>query len=160
MKVFKDKNGTDWTIDLTVEALMRVKELADVDLLDLEKSCYLMADDRLLQARVLYALCKPQCDERGKSMEQFFGLLTGEALIAAAETIPEEVLSFFPKPRREAVRRAMEKKLEIEAAGGVMVIEKIGGLDVQRMLRDALGPSSTSSPASAASTPARLPSGA
>jgi hypothetical protein len=154
MKLFKDKEGMEWTIDVSVDALMRVRELAKVDLLDLENSCYLMAEDKILQAEVLWAICKPQADQRNLSSTDFYRRLNAEALEAAAAAVPEEVLSFFPKPRREAVRRAMVKKTELEETGGRLAIDKIDRMDVQKILRDALGASSTSSPASAGSTPA------
>ncbi|MCR9218211.1 MAG: hypothetical protein NXI14_13545, partial [bacterium] len=75
MRTFKDNQGREWTVEITVAAIKRVRGLAGVDLMEvLEGSNGLiekLVRDPVLLCDVIYAACKPQADERQVTDETF-----------------------------------------------------------------------------------------
>jgi hypothetical protein len=153
MKRFKDNKGDEWAVDMRVDALARVKDATGLDLLDLQQAVTRLNDDVYLLADVAYMACRPECETRGLSREQFYARLSGESLAAASAAVVESVIDFFPPARRGVMRRAVEKMAAVEAEVTARTIERLDALDVQRLVQGALGNSSTSAPGSAASTP-------
>lgn len=154
MKAFKDKDGRDWSVAIDVNAAKRVKAICQVDLFSVLEGKLigeLMADPALL-VDVIYAVCKPEADAASITAEQFGSRLVGDAIDAATTALIEDLVDFFPKARRQLIRRAVDKMQSIEAAGIEMAGTKIDQMDVGALLRTALGDSAGGSPASAAST--------
>lgn len=74
MAAFTDNQQRHWPVRIDVNALRRVKDLAGVNLAtDVFGETLLpqLANDPLLLANVLYAIIKPDADQRGISDEQF-----------------------------------------------------------------------------------------
>lgn len=174
MHVFRDATlqAREWALVITVETLRRVKALCSVDLLDVVKPprpperslLERLVDDPVMLADVLYAVCRPECEARGVTDEQFGRLLVGDVIDLATAALLEELADFFPQSRRAVLKKALAKmhafEERITAAALARLDDPALDAELDAVLRRALGDSggsSPSSPASSASTPAPAP---
>lgn len=168
MRTFKDNQGHEWTVEITVAAIKRVRGLAGVDLMEvLEGSNGLiekLVRDPVLLCDVIYAACKPQADERQVSDEAFGASMAGDAIEHATAALLEELVDFCPSPRDranlgrvlKATREVMDKARDVVER---RIDELIDGGALERAVLEAVPPtaeaaaggSSGSAPASSAS---------
>ena len=163
MKTFTDTAGRTWTLAVTVDAVRRVRDLVGVNLARIVEPrepggpvplLTDLEDDILLLVDVLFALVKPQADSQSVTDEEFGRALGGEALAAAHEAFWGELADFFRCLKRPAEARAIEKQAAVVRAAMAVAERKIEALDVDALVARMDGGSSSSAPASAASTPA------
>lgn len=128
MRYFNDKNGKQWELSIDYSTIKRVKALCDVQILNLiavdEKTGLVesdlldrLIDDPILLVDVLYACCKPQADMLNMSDEDFGRSFTGEEIERATKVLLDEVVDFFPEPKRTMLRKminAVNRHLEKE----------------------------------------------
>jgi len=168
MRTFKDNQGREWTVEITVAAIKRVRGLAGVDLMEvLEGSNGLiekLVRDPVLLCDVIYAACKPQADERQISDEAFGASMAGDAIEHATAALLEELVDFCPSPRDranlgrvlKATRDVMDKARDVVER---RIDELIDGGALERAVLEAVPPtvevaaggSSGSAPASSVS---------
>jgi len=137
MKTFQDNAGRQWTVTLNVAALKRVRAMTSVDLfnvvtLDENKKPDIsllerLSEDPILLVDVLYAACKPEADAQKVTDEQFGAAMAGDAIEHATNALLEELVDFFPDPKRKVLRKilaanrrfgeTMKKKVEAELTG-------------------------------------------
>ena len=137
MKTFQDNAGRQWTVTLNVAALKRVRAMTSVDLfnvvtLDENKKPDIsllerLSEDPILLVDVLYSVCKPEADTQNVSDEQFGAAMAGDAIEHATNALLEELVDFFPDPKRKVLRKilaanrrfgeTMKKKVEAELVG-------------------------------------------
>ena len=162
MKTFKDNAGRNWTLAVNVAAIKRVKGLLNVNLLDTAGGKLIddLISDPILLVDVLYALCKPEADANGVSDVQFGEAMSGDAIDLATTAMLEELADFFPKDRdRQRARRVLSMMDKLIAKAQDTLDAKLAAAEPQlekmmlERLERTLLPSSTSSPASSASTP-------
>jgi len=160
MKTFTDNEGRSWTVEVNVAALKRVKGLAGVDLLEVLDGALIerLIRDPVLLCDALYAVCKPEADEKGVSDEDFGRAMAGDAIEHATAALLDEIVSFCPSPRDRAAlgrvlaatRTAMDKARDlVEARLDSGELEK--AID-EALERASAGDSSTAAPASSGST--------
>jgi len=159
MAEFRDNEGRPWTIQVTTTTLKRVKSLLGFDLgkMAADGSLYkVLADDPILLCDLLYAICKPQADERKLSDEDFGRGLAGDAIDAATTALMEGLIDFFPKGRRELHRKALAKFRTLETKAIQNAEDRIDSDELDRELDRRLESLSfaTSSEGSPESTPA------
>ncbi len=168
MRTFKDNQGREWTVEITVAAIKRVRGLAGVDVMEvLEGSNGLiekLVRDPVLLCDVIYAACKPQADERQVSDEAFGASMAGDAIEHATAALLEELVDFCPSPRDranlgrvlKATRDVMDKARDVVERRIDELIDS-GALErtvleaVPPTVEAAAGGSSGSAPASSAS---------
>ena len=116
MKSFTDSLGRAWTLVVNVATIKRVRALCGVDLntiVEVEdgkpsaKLLERLSGDPVLLVDVLYAVCKPECDQRNVSDEDFGAAMAGDAVEQATDALLDEVIDFFPAAKREAFRRIL-----------------------------------------------------
>lgn len=153
---FTDAAGVTWSLALTVTAVKRVRELVGVDLGRFfgqgpaAERTREQLSDVVTVANVLFAIVKPQADQKGITDEQFGEALSGDVIAEASELLLEGLLSFQPsREGRAALRQVIEARRRLGLAQLNEAVTK---------LTAASGESSTSVPASSASTPAPSPS--
>lgn len=121
MKTFRDTAGREWAIAVDVNAIKRVMK-APIEHLGEPLKVNLLAlvepDSDLLKkvveypplvCDIAYALCKPQCDEKGVSDEDFGRAMGGDVLEKALDAIIEETVDFFPQGRRAVLKKVLSK---------------------------------------------------
>jgi len=152
VKTFKDAKGREWTVDITVAAVRRIKDLAEVDLLALlDKESDLWTSilrSPVLLGAVLHAACRPQVDGKPLSREEFDEGLAGKAITDALVALEEDLISFFPAHLQATVLEAM-------LAANTRAMERMRTA-VASFPTD--GGGSTNSPASSDATPPPSPS--
>ena len=153
MKSFTDNTGRTWTLVVNVATIKRVRALCGVDLnsiVDVEdgkpsaKLLERLSGDPVLLVDVLYAVCRPECDQKGVSDEDFGAAMAGDAVEQATDALLDEIVDFFPAAKRKAFQRilsasrrfgeAARRRLEATLADGrledalVSELERLTGL--------------------------------
>lgn len=154
MKLFKDNAGRDWSVSVNVATLKRVRDLLNVDLLDMATLEKLSADPVLL-VDVLYVICRDEAKAGDVTDEQFGVGLAGDSLDAATTAMMEELVSFFPPRRRAILRKIIDRMRGLESKQLDLIEQRIDGGELDRIVEESLarlnsGKTSTSSPASSA----------
>jgi len=163
MKVFKDNAGREWTVEINVAALKRVKSLTGVDLLGVLDGTLIerLIRDPVLLCDVVYAICKSQADERSVTDEDFGRAMAGDAIERATEALLEELVSFCPSPRDRAnLGRVLKATRDVMDKARDIVEAKLDSGELEKAAEQALeqaqtgpGNSSGTAPASPASIP-------
>lgn len=135
MKSFKDVNGKDWIISISVGSIKRVRDLLGINLLDCIKSNLIddLKSDPITLVDVLFCLCKEQADKAGISDINFGEAMAGDALEQATDAFLEELINFFPSQKRELLAKAMEKVREAEKVAMARAEKQLEELDVSNL---------------------------
>jgi len=160
MKSFKDSEGREWLIHVNVSAVKRVRDLTKVDLPGLiGEGLGKLLEDPVEFVNVLYVLVKPQADSRNPPVtdEEFGAALGGDTLERAADAFVEELIDFFPAPRRQPLRELMKKARQVSDLMLTRASERIAALDPEELAGPS-GGSSGDTPGPSASTPDPSPS--
>ena len=161
MKTFKDSTSRTWTIAINVAAIKRVRDLVDVDLLEIVggKLIERLVGDPILLCDVVYAVCKPEADAAGITDEQFGQAMAGDAIERATKALLEDLVDFSPSPRDRAnLHRVIEKVWGAMDRARELIETRLASGELDRAIEQALqnaGGSSGSAPALQASTPPR-----
>ena len=108
MHKFTGNDGHEWGISLNSWTAREVKKATGVDLLDLETLTAKLADAYVL-VDVLWVMVRKEAEAAGIADEEFGRSLAGDAIEAATAAMLEEIIDFFPQPRRPVLRKALEK---------------------------------------------------
>jgi len=158
MQSFKDNAGRQWSVEINVAALKRVRGLTGTDLMQVIEGTLIekLIRDPVLLCDVVYAICKPEADTRSVSDEDFGKAMAGDAIEAATTAVLEGLVGFCPSPRDRAnlgrVLQAMKKVME---RARDLVEKKLDGGELDRLtdrLLETAGASSISAPEPSAST--------
>lgn len=168
MKQFKDMKGRPWDVEVTVSTLKRVKALLGVDLMQVVEGKDLLQRlyaDPCFLVDVVCAVLRPQLEAKGVGDEDFGAAMAGDAIEHAAVALIEEIIAFCPSQKDranllavwKAAQSGMERARDLAAAR-----IQSGALDkaIDKAIGQTLGTagiSSTTPPASSASTPAPTP---
>lgn len=173
MKTFHDAHGREWTVEVNVATLKRVKDLTGLDLTKLvdpdSDVIRRLSDDVFLLFECLCALLKPQLESRGLTADEFGQSLDEESTEKAATALFEGTIDFFREQKRMLLKRAFSKvKTAVETTESRAIERAMQQIETEafdRAIHEALGAessktsggSATASPASSASTPDRSP---
>ena len=168
--IWTDAENRTWSTAISVNAIRRVKELVGVNLLEVFDGEMLarLADDPVLLVNTLYAVCKPQADERDVSDEAFGELLVGDTIELAAAALVRGIADFFPKDRRAVLDRLWAATRRTRTEAIQMATDKLDSSLVEQAITGAIrkasdeidqqlrkfGETSTSLPESSELTPA------
>lgn len=162
MQTFSDNEDRTWTLKLTLGSAERVKALVGVDLLepcDTGDPPLLtrLGTEVALLCDVIFALIKPQADERGVTDEQWAEAMGGDAILEAQKAFYEELVGFFRMlGRRDVVKAAATQQRMIELVISANE-ERIDAVDPEKEVAAIYGDSPTSSGPSPESTPGPTP---
>ena len=136
MRTFTDNTGREWTVAVNVDALKRVQGLIGVNLIEQAidgKLFTRLAVDPILLCDIIYALCRPQAESAGVSDDEFGRAMGGDAIQFATTALLEELVDFFPNPRRNVLRRALAKSAEIDEERMALIQTKIDRLQADEL---------------------------
>ena len=123
MKTFTDNTGRTWTLLVNVATIKRVRALCGVDLnaiIEVEdgkpsaKLLERLSTDPVLLVDVLYAVCRPECEQKGVTDENFGAAMAGDAIEQATSALLDEVIDFFPEAKRLAFRKILSASRRFE----------------------------------------------
>jgi hypothetical protein len=161
MKTFVDNAGRTWTVQVNVDAIKRVRDLVQVNLLEAieGKLVERLINDPILLCDVLYCLCKPEADAKNLSDVDFGRAMGGDAIDGATTALLEALVDFFPQGRRRVLSKALAKLNNLQVRALAAVEAKLDSPEMERQFAESLrqiesGSSSGSAPASSASNPA------
>lgn len=162
MKTFNDNAARSWTVQVNVDAIKRVRDLAQVNLLEVVEGKLLerLISDPILLCDVIYCLCKPEADSKSVSDVDFGRAMGGDSIDGATTALLEELVDFFPQAKRRVLAKALAKLQKLQTAALAAVETRLDSpeLDRQMALRLAqLENSSGSALESSASPPAPSP---
>jgi hypothetical protein len=167
MKTFTDNAGRTWTVQINVETIKRVRDLAQLNLLEVIEGKLIeqLVSDPILLCDVIYIVCKPEADARQISDADFGRAMAGDAIDSATTALLEELVSFFPQAKRRVLAKALAKlqnlqRIVSERAESMLenpnleqqIIQQLDELD--RAAQRSPSSSSGNAPAFSASTPA------
>ena len=105
-------------------AIKRVRALCGVDLtaiVELDKDnnpdtklLEQLSCDPVLLVDVLYAVCKTECDQKGVTDEDFGMAMGGDAVEHATTALLDEIIDFFPAPKRLAFQKILSATRRFE----------------------------------------------
>ena len=161
MRTFKDNAGRQWSVEINVAALKRVRGLTGTDLMQVIEGTLIekLIRDPVLLCDVVYAICKPEADTRTPpvSDEEFGKAMAGDAIEAATTAVLEELVGFCPSPRDRAnLGRVLQATTKVMERARDLVEKKLDSGELDRLadrLLATAGGSSISAPESSASTP-------
>jgi len=159
MKTFNDNAGRTWTIAINVGTIKRVRGLLDVDLLEVVEGKLIerLIRDPILLCDVVYAVCKPEADEKQISDEDFGKAMAGDAIEHATKALLEELVSFSPSPRDRAnLQRVLQTTWKAIDKARDVIEARIESGELDKVVEQALATATNSSgdvPASSESSP-------
>ena len=173
MHIFKDRSGTEWTLDITVAAIKRVKALSKeagepIDLTRFDEPAAegqpplasRLTVEPLLLCDIIFWLVKPDADRRDVVADDFAAVMGGEALGHAFRAFWEEITDFFRQLNRSDLVKLAESQKAVlqtivdERAAEIEAWQKDCQAEHQPPVD---GSSSTGSPESSESTPTPSP---
>ena len=169
MKTFCDNAGRTWTVQVNVDAIKRVRDLAKVNLLEVVEGKLLerLISDPVLLCDVIYCVCQPEADTKGISDADFGRAMAGDAIDGATTALLEELVDFFPQGKRRVLSKALAKLKHLETAALAVVETRLESPELEKRMAAQLaqlaappspGTSSGNVPASSASSPDLSPS--
>lgn len=158
MKTFSDNAGRSWCVQINVDAIKRVRDLVSVNLLEVIEGKLLdrLVSDPILLCDVLYAVCRPEAEQKQISDVDFGRAMAGDAIDAGTTALLEELVGFFPAGRRAVLAKALNKLRALETAALNTVSIRLDSPEIEQRMAELLkrlGTSSGDAPASSASTP-------
>lgn len=148
MHSFKDNKERTWSLTIDVNAIKRVRGLLDVDLLTVidGKLIQKLLIDAVLLCDVIYCLVKPEADEKNVTDEDFGSSMIGDPIDDATTALLEELVDFFPGPKRAILRKALEKIKRVETLGMKLANERLDDPKLDEEIESILGRSSGNLP--------------
>ena len=97
MRLWYDKTGRPWTIELDVDAMLRIRDATGLDLVANfgEQRALIWASDEAAPLAIYWS-CQRQVERLKLTPEQFERLFDEDSLQAAKEALNAEVAAFFP----------------------------------------------------------------
>lgn len=142
MHPFKDAAGREWQIRMSIGQARKLKDDIGIDVLDGGDSLSKLATDPYTTANCLYILCESQANESGVSDEQFGESLAGDVIDSATEALLAELVDFFPKRQREALRTMLAKLNGMQEAAAKMGTEKLNSKAMDELIEKELAKAS------------------
>ncbi len=136
MKSFTDTKSKQWNLQLTLGDFKRVKDMLEVNLLDLVVGDLLseLEADMSLTVDILYVLCKPIADEANITDEEFAMRLSGDTFEEATTAMLGAIADALPKAKRKILHAMLEKAEGFRNAIETRALETMESLNVEEML--------------------------
>jgi len=141
MRTFHDNAGRNWTVTLNVATLKRIRALTGIDLINIisldehrkpnVELLERLSEDPILLVDVLYAACKPEADSQSVTDEQFGAAMAGDAIEHATNALLEELVSFFPDPKRKVLQKILDANRRFGETFKRKVEAELSGLDAK-----------------------------
>lgn len=114
---FKDRDGREWIVAVTIGSAARVKEATGVNFGDIRDGQVFLelGVDPFRFAGVLWTLCEAQAQLRNVTPESFAEALDGDVIDAAMDALVEALILFTRAPMRGAIRKVIAAAMRTQA---------------------------------------------
>lgn len=153
MQTFKDKTGREWTIELTIGAVERLRKTSAFDLYDptkpvLGRLVSGLADNRQpsLQERIgsdwslfwelLFLIVEPDLTAAGVSADEFGRLMAADCLVEARLAFWQEWADFFRRLQNAPFARALELQQDLWAKTMELAKARMESPELKATIRD------------------------
>jgi hypothetical protein len=160
MRTFKDNANREWTIDLTIGAMNRVRDDLGIDLLAPHDKPGDKSDERARNVKfkgrqallisvlnldasllfdVIYVILKPQLEKAQVSQAEFVESMGGDAAYNAYKSFHDEWSDFFQHFHRPDAAKMIQKHvamIEAQAIRDEALVEKVEKAVVAEMKRE------------------------
>lgn len=133
----RDKAGREWSIDIDVVTVGRVRKELDINLLELVIEGSTLPErlsDPVELVNVLFVLCRDQAEKQGVSDEDFGRSLSIDMITDAFDAVLEGVVDFFPQGIRPAYRKVLEATRRVRTVQSRKVMEVLENPDFDKMI--------------------------
>jgi hypothetical protein len=136
MKTFCDNAGRNWTVQINVDTIKRVRDLAKVNLLEVVEGKLLerLVSDPVLLCDLIYCVCQPEADAKNVSDEDFGRAMAGDAIDGATTALLEELVDFFPQGKRRVLGKALAKLRSLESAALTAVEARLESPELEKRM--------------------------
>jgi len=137
MRSFKDKNGKEWVLDLTVGDVSRIKATSRFNLFDAEilREVYL---DELVSYELLWKIVEPVATAQNVSEPEFGKSIAAFSLYDARQALLEELRDFFQNLQKPEVVELLEKMVKWHKAALDQWKTKLAGFDLDTKVETAI----------------------
>jgi hypothetical protein len=132
MEKFRDSNGKEWAIKITVGTIKMVRDELKIDLTDMA-TLKELGDDVCLLVDCIYLCCKAEADESGIDDIKFGQSMAGEALDNAESAFMNELINFFPARKADLLRKTLKKAMEMQEEAAAVVEKRIESLSFEKL---------------------------
>ena len=139
MHKFSDRNGRQWSIDLTIGTVARVRKesgkrfdlLDPSSVVDGEKLSTVLDEDLATVYEVLWHIVEPQAVAAGITAEQFGESMAADCIIAAQAALFAEWLDFFRAVQRPDLATALDMLTTARTRLAKAVAARMSTIDVE-----------------------------
>lgn len=135
MRSFKDRNGKDWAVRITVASVAACRKDPGFDLLSVmdDKNAVLnLSHDPVALVGVLYAVLATDIKASNMTPEQFGEAVSdGDVIEAATFALLESIADFSPSHRRQPLMAAISKLRTIQAKAGQLATDRINSAELE-----------------------------
>jgi hypothetical protein len=137
MRKFNDSEGREWSIAVNIGSAKRLKDQLQIDLLD-PASLQRLSDSPYDVANALFVLCEAQAKATTTSEEQFGAALSGDAIEEATDALMLEIVDFFPKRQRDALKTLLAKMDTAKQGAATLAQEKVNSPAMDQAIQRAM----------------------
>lgn len=165
MHTFKDNEGREWQLRLTIGVAQRVLDACGVNLLEPERSTTpgdpplltKLGTDEFLMARVIAAMLAKQMEAADLDADDVFEAFDGDVTLQIQNAFYAELQDFFRKRGRAERAKAVASQAALIEKGITKAMKKIDALDqdkeIDKAFMETAGETSGDSPEASVSTP-------
>jgi hypothetical protein len=144
MHAFRDALDRDWTVQVNVAQIKRVRAALGVELHGVTgdglPAVVDLLNDPCRLCDVLYVLVKEQADARKLTDEDFGTGMGGDALGAGADALVKAIVDFFQSPgQRKAVGDLLSKGRELGERAAAKLSARVAAADLDALAERLLG---------------------
>ena len=133
MEQFKDANGRDWHIKITVGTVKAVRDVLHIDLTDM-RTIKKIGEDVCLLVDCLYVCCQKEATESNITDEQFGESMAGDALDSATDAFLNELINFSPAQKGNLLRKTLAKTKALLDLETVEMEKRIESLSYDQLI--------------------------
>ncbi len=138
MKMFKDSEGQEWKIVLTLGSAMHVRDKLGIDLLQPEEGdpplLTRLGTDEILLGEVLCALLETQIEKNGITENDIRERFDGQTTLAAQVAFYDELSDFFRLRGRTDRAKACRTQQAMIGKAIELAAMKIDAMDVNKIV--------------------------
>lgn len=138
MATFRDGNGREWHINVTVADVKRVKEQTGLLLTSLVEDKLMplatLVSDPVKLVDTVWVMIEPQAKAAGLTDEQFGQSLSGDSVDQMANAFMEALTDFFPKRQSAMLKTLLTKQKDLQDALADRAEVELSRLTVEQLI--------------------------